>query len=97
MIKSKYLGKTYDAGWTVTAVELAGRYGKKKGGKRNSYRFFLTRVTSDGKCIKSLCVGHAAMAKIGRGEATVEEVEARKNAMEEANPFRNATFYRFVD
>lgn len=97
MIRSKYLGKTYDAGWKCTAVELAGRYGRRNKKKGNSYRFFLTRETSDGKCVKSLCVGHRTMAKIGRGKTTVEEVEARKNAMEEANPFRNATFYRFVD
>jgi len=96
MIRSKYLGKTYDEGWTVTAVELAGRYGARKKAKGNSYRFFLTRMTSDGKFVKSLCIGHNTMVRIERGITTVETVEANKKAKEEVNVFRNATYYRFI-
>ena len=94
MIKSKYLGRTYDNNWKVVAVELAGRYGKR-GAKGNSYRFFLARETSDGKFDKTMCISHNTMVKIDRAELSVEQLETSKRQMEGANVFRNAIYYRF--
>lgn len=93
MIRSKYLGREFDAGWTVTSVELAGRYGKRKKAKGNTYRFILTRKTSDDKCDKSLKIDHNTIVKLARGETTVEEVELKQTAA--ANTYTNVAFYRF--
>ena len=95
MIRSKYLNQVYDNGWKVVAVELAGRFGKRNKLKGNSYRFFLARKTSDGKFEKTLCISRPTMAKIDRGELTVEQAEALKLKHASVNEFRNVPYYKF--
>ena len=93
MVRSKYLGITFDNGWKVTDAEISGRYGKNKH-RKNTYQYVLTRLTSDGKCRKSLTVNHNMICRIARNEITVEQAECKKGNF---GNFVNKSEYKFIE
>ena len=95
MVRSKYLGKKYD-NWTVTDVRIAGRYGKRKKAKGNSYCFVLTRPTHDDACMKSIVVSHGTMISLARGETTVPKIIKNQARRRSTQDFKNSAYYRFL-
>ncbi len=78
MKKSKYLGKTF-GDWECTDIYLAANYGG--GTKHNAYRYQLSRLTSDKKCIKIVTVSGPTLLKIVRGFCSVDDVAKNKVKM----------------
>jgi len=81
MRKSKFVGKTFDNGWTCTGCNLAANYGH--GTSHNRYWYAFERTTSDGRCDKWIRVEGVEATKIYRGLITVESIclarEAKKH------------------
>ena len=67
MIKSKHLGKKFGR-WTVSRISRE---------RDGHYRFYLTRTTSDG-AIKTVGLTNVAMAKLARGETTINTLLKNK-------------------
>lgn len=78
MKTSKYFGMKFD-NWECTAVYLAANY--CGGTKHNAYRYQLSRLTSDKKCVKIITVSAPTLLKIVRGACSVDEVAANKFKM----------------
>ena len=88
-MKSKYLGMTFDNNWKVIRASKTDA---------THTRFTLVRPTSDNKEFKHITLMGNELAKIARGERTVESYLAgklfQKNRLKH-NIFRNNIFYVF--
>lgn len=71
--RSKFVGKTFDNGWTCTAINVASCTLKHKNGGPN-YWYAMEKRTTDGKFDKWIRVEAREATKIYKGELTVEEV-----------------------
>lgn len=77
---SKFVGKTFDNGWTCTGINIAhATLTHKNGGPTYWYAF--ERKTSDGKCDKWIRVEASVATKIYKGEVLVEDVSAKCEAV----------------
>lgn len=88
-MKSKYLGKTFDSGWRVIRASKVDS---------THTRFTLARPTTDEKAYKYITLLGNELAKISRGERTVESYLSGKKFQKEQmkhNIFRNNIFYVF--
>ena len=87
MIKSKHLGKKFGR-WTVTRVSRE---------RDGHYRFYLTRTTSDG-AIKTVGLTNVAMARLARGETTINTLLKNKQFQRNKFPsrsYRNSVWYTY--
>ena len=87
MVKSKHLGKTFGR-WTVTRVSRE---------RDGHYRFSLTRKTSDG-AVKTVGLTNVSMAKLSRGEITIDELLKNKQIQRNHFPrraYRNSVWYTY--
>ena len=87
MVKSKHLGKKFGR-WTVTRVSRD---------HDGHYRFYLTRNASGG-AIKTVGLTNVTMAKLSRGETTIDEILKNKQTQRNHFPsraYRNSVWYTY--
>lgn len=92
--KSKYVGKQF-GNWTCTHMGIASVAGKrsKRAGHRTYYYIF-ERRTSDNKADKMIRLNHVEVAKVYRGEITVEQILDRRET-KKAETFTTKISYHF--
>jgi len=71
--QSKFVGKTFDNGWTCTGINVASCTLRHKNGGPN-YWYAFERRTSDGKLDKWIRVEGSDATKIYKGKITVESL-----------------------
>lgn len=76
--RSKYVGMTFGRRyhWKVVAIYLAANYSGTT--RHNSYRYELSRRTSDHKCDKIITISGNTMTKIAKGLISPETVANNK-------------------
>ena len=87
MVKSKHFGKKFGR-WTVTRVSRD---------RDGNYRFYLTRKTSDG-AVKTVGLTNVSMAKLSRGETTIDKLLKNKQVQRNQFPsraYRNSVWYTY--
>jgi len=87
MIRSKHLGKRFGK-WTVSRISRE---------RDGHYRFYLTRVTSDG-AIKTVGLTNVAMARLSRGETNMSTLLKNKQFQRNRFPsreYRNSVWYTY--
>lgn len=87
MVKSKHFGKKFGR-WTVTRVSRD---------RDGHYRFYLTRKTSDG-AVKTVGLTNVSMAKLSRGETTIDKLLKNKQVQRNQFPsraYRNSVWYTY--
>ena len=103
MIRSKYLNRRFDNGWTCTHVGTASKSRVFKKGTRTrneypnhqTYYYIFERRTSDGLADKLVRLNATEAAKVWRGELTVEGIANERKEKRE-NDFVKKVSYHFI-
>lgn len=93
-IRSKYLGVTFDNGWTCTHVGIATvQDSSAKYPYHRGYYYIFERPTSDGKATKMIRLNSAYAAKVWSGRMQVETYSKRYGA-KHSEKFTQKVTYR---